>query len=89
MEEQTQYHVALIAREKIEENTFHSIAVNGVLPTLHGNPDGFRMYRDSKIPSALVVATLEEKVAQDFYDELKQAMPQAYIVPPTKYVVKE
>ncbi len=89
MEEQIQYHVMLLAKEKIEENIFHRVATDGTggLPTLHGNPNGFSMYRDSKF-NTLTVAALDEKVAQTFYNRLKECMPEAYLVPPTKYVLK-
>jgi hypothetical protein len=89
MEEQTQYHVMLLAKEKMEENIFHRVATDGTggLPTKHGNPDGFRMYRDSKF-NTLTVAALDEEVAKTFYNRLKECMPDAYLVPPTKYTYK-
>lgn len=72
----------------MEENIWHRLAID-VLPFEHGNPSGWRTYRDAQFPQSRVFAALDKPVADEFYQALKNAMPSAYIVPPTERVVKE
>ncbi len=84
---QTQYHVILLHRTQMESNIAHRLAVDGGLPFVHGNPDGWQSYRNQKFPNAWIIAALEESVAKRWYEALKERLPDAYIVPPTKVEV--